>query len=68
MKTISEYAFETVIEKELLEGGYNAVPAGSFGREDAIFPVEVLASSAKRSPRSGGSWKLCSETGPAIRC
>jgi type I restriction enzyme R subunit len=43
MKTTSEYAFETVIEKELLEGGYKPVPAGSFDREDAVFPVEVLA-------------------------
>jgi type I restriction enzyme R subunit len=43
MKTTSEYAFETVIEKELLEGGYQLVPAGSFDREDAVFPVEVLA-------------------------
>jgi hypothetical protein len=43
MKTTSEYAFETVIEKELLEGGYKPVPAGSFDREDAVFPIEVLA-------------------------
>jgi type I restriction enzyme R subunit len=43
MKTTSEYAFETVIEKELLDGGYKPVPAGSFDRENAVFPVEVLA-------------------------
>ncbi len=43
MKTIGEYAFETVIEKELLEAGYRAVPAGSFDRENALFPVDVLA-------------------------
>jgi type I restriction enzyme R subunit len=42
MKTTSEYAFETVIERELLKGGYQPVPAGSFDREDALFPVEVL--------------------------
>jgi type I restriction enzyme R subunit len=42
MKTTSECAFETVIEKELLESGYKAVPAGGFDREDAIFPVEAL--------------------------
>lgn len=43
MKTTSEYAFETVIEKELLEHGYKPVPAGSFDRMDALFPVEALA-------------------------
>lgn len=43
MKTTSEYAFETVIEKELLENGYKLVPAGSFDRKDALFPVEALA-------------------------
>lgn len=43
MKTTSEYAFETVIETELLAGGYKPVPAGSFDREAAVFPVEVLA-------------------------
>jgi type I restriction enzyme, R subunit len=43
MKTTGEYAFETVIENELLAGGYRAIPAGSFDREDSIFPVEVLA-------------------------
>ncbi len=42
MKTTSEYAFETVIEKELLEGGYKPVLAGGFDRQDALFPVEVL--------------------------
>jgi len=43
MKTTSEYAFETVIEQELLEGGYQPVLAGGFDREAALFPVEVLA-------------------------
>lgn len=42
MKTTSEAAFETVIEEELLAGGYKSVPPGSFDREDAIFPIEVL--------------------------
>jgi type I restriction enzyme R subunit len=42
MKTTGECAFETVIEKELLDGGYRAVHAGGFDREDAVFPVETL--------------------------
>ncbi len=54
MKTTGEYAFETVIEKELLTGGYRAVPAGSFDREDALFPVEVLAFIRETQPEE---WK-----------
>lgn len=54
MKTTGEYAFETVIEKELLVGGYRAIPAGSFDREDAIFPVEVLGFIRETQPEE---WK-----------
>ncbi len=42
MKTTGEYAFETVIEEELLGRGYKPVLAGGFDREDALFPVETL--------------------------
>lgn len=39
----SETAFETVIENELLEGGYQPVPPVGFDRVSALFPNEVLA-------------------------
>ena len=42
-KRVSETAFETVIEAQLLEGGYTAVDGQAFDRERAIFPDEVLA-------------------------
>lgn len=51
MKPSGECAFETVIEQELLGGGYRAVPAGSFDRKDALFPVEVLAFIRETQPR-----------------
>lgn len=39
----SENSFETVIESHLLFHGYTNIPADSFDRERAIFPVTVLA-------------------------
>ena len=43
MKTISETAFETVIEAHLLENGYVVVPNDSFDRDRAIFPQTALS-------------------------
>ena len=50
MTNTGECAFETVIEEELLAAGYRSVPAGSFDREDALFPVEVLGFWERRLP------------------
>lgn len=51
MNTTSEYAFEAVIETELLEGGYKPVVAGGFECEPAMFPVEVLAFIREKQPK-----------------
>src|SRR5690606_13568210 len=53
MKTTSECAFETVLENELLEGGYKPVRPGGFDRRDALFPVEVLEFIRETQP---GEW------------
>lgn len=53
MKTTSEYAFETVIEADLLSSGYYPLLPGGFDREDAFFPVEVLAFIRDTQP---GEW------------
>ena len=42
-KRVSETAFETVIEAQLLATGYTAVDGQAFDRERAIFPDEALA-------------------------
>ncbi len=45
-----ESAFETVIEKHLLDTGYISIPKESFDRERAIFPDVVLAFIQKTQP------------------
>ena len=42
MKRTEEYAFETVIEKDLLAGGYRAIAPDGFDRKAALFPSEAL--------------------------
>src|SRR5579883_921613 len=42
MKRTEEYAFETVIEKDLLAGGYRAIAPGGFEQKAALFPSEAL--------------------------
>ena len=53
MKITREYAFETVIEADLLSSGYYPLLPGGFDREDALFPVEVLAFIRDTQP---GEW------------
>jgi len=57
MKTHTETAFETVLER-LLDGGYEALSPDGFDREGAIFPEVVLdfiRSTWKRSATSRAS-------------
>ena len=53
MKITREYAFETVIEADLLSSGYYPLLPGGFDREDALFPLEVLAFIRDTQP---GEW------------
>ncbi len=51
MKPTDEAAFETVIEKHLLDHGYVRVPSAGFDRERAIFPETVLAFIRETQPQ-----------------
>lgn len=46
-----EAAFETVIEAHLLASGYASVASGSFDRERAVFPDQVLAFIRETQPK-----------------
>ena len=52
MKHTSEAAFETVIEKHLLNHGYVRLPGEGFDRERAIFPETVLAFIRETQPQA----------------
>jgi type I restriction enzyme, R subunit len=51
---VSETAFETVIEAQLLATGYTAVEGQAFDRERAIFPEEALAFIRATQPQIWG--------------
>ena len=51
MKPTSEAAFETVIEAQLLGGGYVRLPGEGFDRERAVFPDAVFDFVRETQPR-----------------
>ena len=54
ISSTSETAFESVIEDHLLNSGYDSVPNGTYDREAALFPDEVLAFIQKTQPDTWG--------------
>jgi type I restriction enzyme R subunit len=49
--SVSEHAFESVIEEHLLRQGYTPVGRDGFDRERAVFPAEVLAFIRETQPQ-----------------
>jgi type I restriction enzyme R subunit len=67
-KRVSETAFETVIEAQLLAAGYNAVDGQAFDRERAIFPEEALAFIRTTQPQIWSKLEALhgEQTGPRV--
>ena len=67
-KRVSETAFETVIEAELLATGYTAVDGKGFDRERAIFPEEALAFMRATQPQIWSKLEALhgEQTGPRV--
>ena len=67
-KRVSETAFETVIEAQLLAGGYTAVDGQAFDRERAIFPEEALAFIRSTQPQIWSKLEALhgEQTGPRV--
>jgi len=67
-KRVSETAFETVIEAQLLAAGYTAVDGQAFDRERAIFPKEALAFIRSTQPQIWSKLEALhgEQTGPRV--
>lgn len=67
-KRVSETAFETVIEAQLLAAGYTAVEGQAFDRERAIFPEEALAFIRTTQPQIWSKLEALhgEQTGPRV--
>ncbi|MCS5699506.1 type I restriction endonuclease [Cyanobium sp. FGCU-52] len=67
-KRVSETAFETVIEAQLLAAGYTAVDGQAFDRERAIFPEEALAFIRTTQPQIWSKLEALhgEQTGPRV--
>ena len=67
-KRVSETAFETVIEAQLLAAGYTAVDGHGFDRERAIFPEEALAFIRATQPQIWNKLEALhgEQTGPRV--
>jgi type I restriction enzyme R subunit len=67
-KRVSETAFETVIEAQLLATGYTAVDGKGFDRERAIFPDEALAFIRATQPQIWAKLEVLhgEQTGPRV--
>ena len=67
-KRVSETAFETVIEAQLLAAGYTAVDGQGFDRERAIFPEEALAFIRATQPQIWSKLEALhgEQTGPRV--
>ena len=67
-KRVSENAFETVIEAQLLAAGYTAVDGQAFDRERAIFPEEALAFIRTTQPQIWSKLEALhgEQTGPRV--
>jgi type I restriction enzyme R subunit len=67
-KRVSETAFETVIEAQLLAAGYTAVDGQAFDRECAIFPEEALAFIRATQPQIWSKLEALhgEQTGPRV--
>jgi type I restriction enzyme R subunit len=67
-KRVSETAFETVIEAQLLAAGYTAVDGQAFDRERAIFPEEALAFIRSTQPQIWSKLEALhgEQTGPRV--
>jgi len=67
-KRVSETAFETVIEAQLLAAGYTVVDGQAFDRERAIFPEEALAFIRSTQPQIWSKLEAShgEQTGPRV--